>query len=107
MKSRRCLFAGFVLVLVAAPGVRAQKPSPVTLGIDVLLNERIDLVAGKRVGLVTNPSGVGGNLVATLDLLARERRVKLVQLYGPEHGIRGNEVGGTAVGDAVDPVTRI
>ncbi len=95
-----------MFAILAGPAARAQKPA-VTLGIDVLLGERIDLVAKKRVGLVTNPSGVGGNLVATLDLLARDPRLKLVQLYGPEHGIRGSEAAGGAVADAVDPVTKI
>ena len=81
--------------------------SQVRLGIDVLLNERIALVSGKRVGLVTNPSGVDGDLVPTADRLARDPRVKLVQLYGPEHGIRGAVSAGDSVKDSRDPETGI
>jgi len=59
------------------------------------------------VGLVTNPSGVDGALVATADRLARDERVDLVLLFGPEHGIRGDVAAGDHVGDAEDPRTGI
>jgi uncharacterized protein YbbC (DUF1343 family) len=82
----------------------AQAPR-VRLGIDVLLASRAELVAGKRLGLITNPSGVDANLVPTADRLARDPRVKLVQLFAPEHGIRGAVKAGDDVPDGVDPVT--
>lgn len=83
----------------------AQAPS-VRLGIDVLLStDHIDLVRGKRVGLITNPSGVDHDLVPTVDRLMADERVELVQLFGPEHGIRGEVNAGDAVGDETDPVT--
>ena len=83
---------------------RASQPR-VRLGIEVLLDERVDLLRGKRVGLITNPSGVDGNLVPTADRLAQDPRVNLVQLFGPEHGIRGEVAAGEKVGDETDPVT--
>lgn len=89
---------------VSAGGVESGEPR-VRLGIDVLLGERIELVAEKRVGLITNPSGVDSDLVATADRLARDPRVELVQLFGPEHGIRGAVSAGDEVADEVDPVT--
>jgi uncharacterized protein YbbC (DUF1343 family) len=79
----------------------------VTLGIDELLDKRIELVEGRRVGLITNPSGVDGRLVPTADRLARDGRVELVQLWGPEHGIRGDAPAGDAVADAVDLLTGV
>jgi len=96
-----------LLCLALAPSSPAPQAQPrkVRLGIEVLLDERIDLVAGKRVGLITNPSGVDGDLVPTADRLARDPRVNLVQLFGPEHGIRGEVAAGDTVGDEVDPVT--
>lgn len=86
--------------------VFGQRP-PVTLGIDVLLAEGHPALAGKKIGLVTNPSGVNRDLVPTADLLAADRRWKLVHLFGPEHGIRGDVAAGEKVGDGVDPVTGI
>jgi len=72
-----------------APGPKPALAKPVTLGIDVLLNERIDLVAGKRLGLITNASAVDSQLVPTLERLRTDKRVNLVQLYAPEHGLGG------------------
>ena len=95
----------------ASPATAAPDTHPkiqVELGIDVLLapgSPQIAALTGKRIGLITNPSGVDGRLVPTADRLARDPRVKLVQLYGPEHGIRGEVPAGDPVEDARDPVT--
>jgi uncharacterized protein YbbC (DUF1343 family) len=95
----------------ASPAAAAPDTPPkiqVELGIDVLLapgSPQIAALTGKRIGLITNPSGVDGRLVPTADRLARDPRLKLVQLYGPEHGIRGEVPAGDPVEDARDPVT--
>ncbi len=89
----------------ARPSIRA--PSPVKLGVDVLLDSDAKVLAGKRVGLITNPSGVDGELVATADRLFADKRFQLVQLYGPEHGIRGDAYAGDTVGDTLDPKTKL
>ncbi len=65
-------------------------------GITVLLTDSIKLVAGKRVGLITNQTGVDEKGRSSVDLLATDPRaiaadVKLVALFSPEHGIRGTE----------------
>src|SRR5688572_13898342 len=102
--------AGLLLALglLADPPRAAEPPGGrVRLGVEVLLEERIELVAGKRVGLVTNPAGVDGALAPTVDRLAGDERFELVQLYGPEHGIRGEVPAGDSVGDALDPRTGI
>ncbi|MBU3673142.1 MAG: DUF1343 domain-containing protein [Sinobacteraceae bacterium] len=81
---------------------------PVTLGIDRLLepgSEFAPLIEGKRVGLITNPSGVDGQLVPTVDRLARDPRLRLIRLFGPEHGIRGEIAAGERVADARDSQT--
>ncbi|MGA7796469.1 MAG: DUF1343 domain-containing protein [Candidatus Acidiferrales bacterium] len=59
-------------------------------GIDVLEVQKFAPLAGKRVGLITNQTGVDRNRRGTIDLLAHEPGVKLVALFSPEHGIRGN-----------------
>jgi uncharacterized protein YbbC (DUF1343 family) len=67
----------------------APTAARVKLGIDVLLESRIELVAGKRVGLITNASAVDGQLKLTADRLIEDPRVNVVQLYAPEHGLAG------------------
>lgn len=90
----------------ASPEVSA--PQRVWLGIDVLLapdSPWAQELAGKRLGLVTNPSGVDGELVPTADRLAADERLTLVQLYGPEHGIRGDVAAGDSIGDERDALS--
>ena len=79
----------------------------VELGVDRLLGPEIALIAGKRVGLITNASGVDGNLEPTFRRMARDKRFKLVQLYAPEHGIHGAAPAGHRVRDTIDPVTKL
>jgi len=62
-------------------------------GIDVLLSDHLDLVRGKRVGLITNPSAVGSDLRNDIDILADHPEINLVALFGAEHGIRGARQG--------------
>jgi uncharacterized protein YbbC (DUF1343 family) len=59
-------------------------------GIDVLEAEGFAPLAGKRVGLITNQTGIDRNGRSTIDLLAHAPGVKLVALFSPEHGIRGD-----------------
>jgi uncharacterized protein YbbC (DUF1343 family) len=61
----------------------------VRVGIDVLKREGFRRLAGRRVGLVTNHTGVDGDGVSTIDLLSKAPGLKLVALFSPEHGIRG------------------
>ena len=65
-------------------------------GITVLLEDSIHLVRGKRIGLLTNQTGIDAQGTSDIDLLAgspraREADVRLVRLFAPEHGIRGTE----------------
>ena len=64
-------------------------------GISVLMSDSIGLIRNKRIGLITNQTGIDEHGVSDIDLLrspaARAAGVKLVRLYSPEHGIRGTE----------------
>jgi uncharacterized protein YbbC (DUF1343 family) len=64
-------------------------------GITVLLSDSINLIRGKRIGLLTNQTGINEKGVSDIDLLrekrARDAGVNLVQLFSPEHGLRGTE----------------
>ena len=69
----------------------------VRLGNEALFQDRLDLVQGKRVGLITNPSGVDASLVLTADRLVEADGVVLGALFGPEHGVWGEMPEGAAV----------
>jgi uncharacterized protein YbbC (DUF1343 family) len=64
-------------------------------GITVLLRDSIHLIRGKRIGLLTNQTGIDEKGTSDIDLLrekrARDAGVRLVQLFSPEHGLRGTE----------------
>jgi uncharacterized protein YbbC (DUF1343 family) len=74
---------------------------PVKTGIEVLRDQNFKILQGKRVGLITNPTGVDRNLKSTIDILFEAQNVKLVALFGPEHGVRGD----AHAGDKVDNIT--
>lgn len=74
-------------------------------GIEVLRDSGFKGLKGKRVGLVTNPSGVDRNLKSTIDILFEAPGVDLVALYGPEHGVRGDAYAGDEVSDSRDART--
>lgn len=77
------------------------------LGVEVLLESRLDLVAGKRVGLVACPSSVDRQLRSSVELLHEHPQINLVALFGPEHGIRGDAQAGAKVDSAIDPLTQL
>lgn len=79
--------------------------NPVRPGIDVLLSDSAHLIAGKRLGLITNQTGVDAHGVSTIDRLARWPHARLVTLFAPEHGIRGTARPGEQVRDTVDEAT--
>ena len=90
------------MAVLALAGTAQVKP-----GIEVLRDRNFEGLAGKRVGLITNPTGVDNNLVSTVDILASAPGVQLVGLYGPEHGVRGDVHAGDHVDNAVDPATGV
>ena len=100
----RELFRKIILVgiLLLAGGLL---PAQVYTGIDMLERYGFEDLEGKRVGLVTNPSGVDRNLRSTIDILFEAPNVNLVALYGPEHGVRGDAYAGDHVASSKDPKT--
>jgi len=92
---------------MSTPTRQWLKRPQVKLGIDVLLESRRRLLHGKRVGLITNSTGLTWDLRHTIDVFAEAGDVNLVALYGPEHGVRGDAQAGVAVDSAVDPHTGV
>ena len=74
-------------------------------GIEVLKENNFDILKGKRVGLITNPTGVDCNLKSTIDILYEAEEVNLVALYGPEHGVRGDVYAGDKIQSTKDEKT--
>lgn len=78
-----------------------------TLGIDTLAARGFPGLAGKRIGLVTNPSGTSASGRRTIDILRSQPSFQLVALFGPEHGVHGTIPAGDYVPTVRDPRTGI
>ena len=95
----------FSVIAFAAAALAAS--ALVKPGVETLRDNGFKVLEGKRVGLITNPTGVDNNLKSTVDILHEAANVKLVALYGPEHGVRGDVHAGDKVGDSTDPATGV
>lgn len=91
------LFFGSATTACATPIVK--------LGIDVLTENHFHGLEGKRVGLITNQTGVNASAVSTIDILRGTSDVKLVALYAPEHGVYGADYAGQYVASTTDKRT--
>jgi uncharacterized protein YbbC (DUF1343 family) len=103
--------SGFLVVLAlgaaacgggSARGVEPERAA--SPGLEVLLGDSAGIVAGKRVGLVTNQTGVDATGMSDVDRL-RSAGVQLVALFSPEHGFRGTADPGEAVESTTDSAT--
>jgi uncharacterized protein YbbC (DUF1343 family) len=99
MKNRIGLF------LLAAFALACSAAAEVKLGNEVLAASGFKVLKGKRVGLITNPSGVNRNLDSTLEILRAAPGVNLVALFGPEHGIYGDVPAGDKIQSRTDERT--
>ena len=84
-----------------------QIKTKVKPGIEVLRDQNFDILKGKRVGLITNPTGVDSHLKSTIDILHEAEDIELVALFAPEHGVRGDVYAGDHVDNTVDPRTGV
>lgn len=92
------------LLSVMSLSTTAKAPKVLT-GIDMLERQNFKPLQGKRIGLITNPTGVNRYLKSTIDILHDAPNVQLVALYGPEHGVRGDIYAGAKVQDQKDEKT--
>lgn len=89
----------------AVPPAPAAASARVKPGIEVLQERDFAGLKGRRVALLTNPSGVDRNLRSTIDILFEAPDVHLVRLFGPEHGVRGDAYAGDETSDSIDEAT--
>ena len=93
------------LAALLSSGTACVAETIVKPGVEVLRDRGFEGLVGRKVGLVTNPSGVDRNLNSTIDILYNAPGVDLVALYGPEHGVRGDVYAGGKVSDTIDAAT--
>ena len=77
----------------------------VETGLDVLISEGLPELSGKRIGLITNHTGIDRRLQSSIDLLHASDRFTLAALFGPEHGVRGQAQAGVVVSSTTDART--
>ncbi|MEM5017529.1 DUF1343 domain-containing protein [Metabacillus indicus] len=84
---------------------KEKKKNKVTPGVEVLLEDEKELLKGKKVGLITNPTGIDSNLNSIVDQLHNDPEIELTALFGPEHGVRGDAQAGSYVEFYIDEKT--
>ncbi|MFD3996866.1 exo-beta-N-acetylmuramidase NamZ domain-containing protein [Streptomyces sp. NPDC058583] len=125
LSRRSLLAAGGALGAVAATAPTASAGSPtasagaptapaagrshgharVRTGFERLADDGYALLAGERVGVVTNPTGITHDARHIVDVMHADERVDLVAVFGPEHGFRGTAQAGGSEGRYDDPAT--
>lgn len=102
------VFIIFSSILISAGDLyNGTESTKVITGADVLLRDHLDLLRGKRVGIVTNHSAILSNGVHLVDTLSKLSSLKVTVLFGPEHGIRGDAPDGTSITNSKDTKTGI
>jgi uncharacterized protein YbbC (DUF1343 family) len=86
---------------------RQVKENYVKPGIEVLVAERLDLLRGKRIGLITNHTGVDRSLHRNIDILKSLPETELVALFSPEHGLEGVNRAGEKVASRIDKTSGV
>lgn len=100
------LTACFMLVFGFSAFAGTTTPT-IKLGNEMLMIRHYDLIKGKKIGLVTNQSGVNSKGESLIDILAADKSTQLVALYGPEHGIDGLAKAGAYVASVTHPTLGI
>ncbi|MBL1214524.1 MAG: DUF1343 domain-containing protein [Ignavibacteriae bacterium] len=95
-----------IITLIAANLIIAGNPV-IKTGIEVLKDTDFKILKGKKVGLITNPTGMDNNFKSTVDILHEAENVELVALFGPEHGVRGDYEAGEKVKFYTDEKTGV
>jgi uncharacterized protein YbbC (DUF1343 family) len=102
----KALIACAILAIASLFPQSAAVPR-VAPGITVLVEDSLSLIRGKRVGLITNHTGVDEHGRSSIDILHETPGVKLVALFAPEHGIRGTAEGGARISSSIDDKTGV
>ena len=86
---------------------RERECTKTQVGLDILFEERISLIAGRRVGLITNHTGIDEEFQSSATLFAGHPEVRLSALFSPEHGLRGSAPHGVLIPSAINATFQI
>jgi len=103
--NRQLIFITIIFSFAIFNNINCQSVTKVKTGIEVLEKNNFKQLKGKKVGLITNPTGVDSKLKSTIDILNDTPEVELIALYGPEHGVRGDATAGEKIASGVDKET--
>jgi len=106
--SRRALLAATTAatsLTAAPPATAAPARRQLRTGFERLAADGYALLYGRRVGIVTNPTGVTRDVHHIVDVMHADPRVNLTAVFGPEHGFRGTAQAGGSEGRYDDPAT--
>lgn len=92
----------FLILFLISLSISFGQVPKILLGIDVLQRDDFSLLNGKRIGLITNQTGVNRKLESTLSLFKKADNFDLVAVLSPEHGLKGNFVAGEKYSDYYD-----
>ena len=101
MKISNTLLFAAAFTLACSGTLRAE----MLTGLDVAEGEGFSRFAGKRVGLITNQTGIDRQGRSSVDVMFAAKNLQLKAIFTPEHGFRGNAEGGENISDSTDPVT--
>ncbi|HET6738505.1 MAG TPA: exo-beta-N-acetylmuramidase NamZ domain-containing protein, partial [Kribbella sp.] len=108
---RRSLLAGAGALaaapLIDVPAAQAVSNRKVMTGAEVLARDDWRALAGQKVGVISNPTGILPDFQHVVDTMHASGKVNVVAVFGPEHGFRGSAQAGGSEGDHVDPRTGI
>ncbi|MGE7272170.1 exo-beta-N-acetylmuramidase NamZ domain-containing protein [Brevibacillus panacihumi] len=98
-------FLILVLILtIIPPGGSSANTAVIQLGSDVLFTQFHQMIEDKKVGLLTNQTGVNGSGISTIDMIRRDRSVSLKALFTPEYGLDGRSLAEDANPSYLHPV---
>jgi len=97
----------FIVLNLIAITLAFSQQSRVKVGAEILIEKHLDLIKGKKIGIVTNHTGILPDGRHIVDVLNEIEDVKVVALFGPEHGIRGEVPDGKSISHGVDTKTGI
>lgn len=100
-----CMLSFGIVCSKSVTAVKEKKKQKVSPGIEVLLKEEKNVLSGKKVGLITNPTGIDSKLTSIVDLLHDDPDINVTALFGPEHGVRGDAQAGASVEYYIDEKT--
>lgn len=100
-----CILSFGIVSSKSVTAVKEKKKQKVSPGIEVLLKEEKNVLSGKKVGLITNPTGIDSKLTSIVDLLHDDPDIHLTALFGPEHGVRGDAQAGASIEYYIDEKT--